>query len=366
MRNPQFRKTVRGRETSQTESLPAPVGGLNARDSAANMSPLDATIMDNWFPETNDVRVRKGVDDHVTGLVSQVESLMAYNKPDGTQELFAAEGTDFFDVTAAGAVGAAVVTGLTNARWQHANFTNSGGTSFLTTFNGVDSPQYWDGSTWTPITGVSSPAITGITPTTIIGVEVHKRRMWLVVVDSLKAFYLPVDQVGGEAKPLDLGGIAKKGGFIMAIGTWTLDAGEGADDYWAAITSEGQIVVYRGTDPSSFATWKLHGVWDVGEPIGRRCRIKYNGDVLFITVDGVLSLSRIILSTSTDQNVPITEKINKSITDASLAHKTKFGWQLLHLPQEIQLILNVPVKEGSDQQQFVMNTITRNWGSFSP
>ena len=87
MRVASFQKAVRGRQVSQTYSLPAPVGGLNTRDSAANMSELDAVEMMNWFPETNDIRVRRGVEDHVTGLADQVESLMPYNKPDGTQTL---------------------------------------------------------------------------------------------------------------------------------------------------------------------------------------------------------------------------------------------------------------------------------------
>lgn len=364
VRKPQFRKAVRGSQVSRTQSIPAPVGGWNARDSAANMSELDATIMLNWFPETNDIRVRKGWADHVTGITGQVESLMAYNKPDGTQTLFAAAGSVFKDVTSAGAVGADVVTGLTNARWQSANFTVSDGTSYLCCFNGADAPQYWNGSAWIAITDVSTPAITGITATTIVNVDVHKRRMWLTVTDSLKAYYLPVDSVGGEAKAIDLGGIARKGGFIQATGTWTLDAGEGADDYWAAFTSEGQVVVYRGTDPSSSSTWSLHGVWDVGEPIGRRCVIKYNGDILFITVNGVLPLSKLIVSASTDPNVAITEKINKAMTDASSSYKTNYGWQLLQIPQEDMILLNVPVLEGSVQEQYAMNTITGSWGQF--
>ena len=95
--------------------------------------------------------VRKGQAEHVTGIGSQVESLMVYNEPDGTSTMFCAAGTSFYDVTASGAVGAAVVSGLNNSRWQHNNFTNSGGTTYLTCFNGVDSPQYWDNSSWTAI-----------------------------------------------------------------------------------------------------------------------------------------------------------------------------------------------------------------------
>ena len=364
MRKALFHKAARGRQVSQSYSLPAPVGGWNARDGAANMSELDATILVNWFPETTDIRVRKGSEDHVTGITGQVESLMVYNAKDGTQTMFGAAVDSFYNATSAGAVGAAVVTGLTNGRWQSVNFTISSGTSYLCCFNGVDSPQYWNGSAWIAITGVSSPAITGITPTEIINAEVHKRRLWLVKTDSLDAYYLPVDSVGGAAKSIKLGGIATKGGFLQAIGTWTIDAGEGADDYWVGYTSEGQVVVYRGTDPSSSSTWSLHGVWNIGEPIGRRCLMKFNGDLLLLAVDGIIPLSKLVVSATTDSEIAITDKISKAVTDSSMSYRANYGWSMFQFAQANMIGLNVPVLEGSTQEQYAMNTITGSWGRF--
>ena len=184
MRKPAFQKAGRGRQSSNQQSLPAPTGGWNARDSIADMDEKDALLMENFFPDTTDVRVRKGTANHVTAVGSQVESLMPYNKPDGTQTLFGAANDSFYDFTTAGTVGAAVVGSLTNARWQYVNYTNSSGTSYLCCFNGTDAPQYWDDSTWTSITTVSSPAITGVTPANIIGATTSKRRMWLIEKDS--------------------------------------------------------------------------------------------------------------------------------------------------------------------------------------
>lgn len=367
MRQALFKKAARGRQVSSSYALPAPVGGWNARDSAANMSELDATILCNWFPETTDIRVRRGFKDHVTGLSGDAESLMVYNTPSGTDKLFSAAGTVINDVTTAGAAGGAVVTGLSNARFQYVNFTNSAGNSFLCCFNGEDSPQYWDGSSWTAITGISTPAITGITTTTIIGAAVHKRRLWLVATGSLKAYYLPVDSVGGAVKFIDLGGIAARGGYLQAIETWTLDAGEGADDYWACITSEGQVVVYKGTDPSSSSTWSLHGVWNTGEPIGRRCMLKLNGDILIITTAGVISLTRLVVSAATDPHttLTVTDKIIKAMTDAARLYRDNFGWEMVEYSQANMLILNVPVSENAIIEQYAMNTITGSWCRFN-
>lgn len=364
MRTAVLKKSIRGHQVSQSYSMPAPVGGWNAVDSIASMPESDANILDNFFPEPEDVRVRKGQFNHVTGIGSQVESLMPYNEPDGTMTLFCAAGTAFYDVTSSGAVGAAVQSSLTNARWQSLNFTNSSGTTYLCCFNGVDGPRYWDSSAWTTITAASSPAITGITPTQIINAISFKRRMYLVQKDSLKFWYLPVDSVGGLAKSFDLAGIADKGGYIMSIATWTLDSGEGMDDYFVIVTSEGQALVYKGTDPSSSTTWSLAGVWNLGEPIGRRCLMKFQGEILFISVDGVFPLSQELIASRADPTAALTYKIRSAMSSATALYKTNYGWQLLHYPQANMLLLNVPIAEGSTQEQYAMNTITKAWGRF--
>lgn len=367
MRRPALLKQPPGsrRRTSQTASIPAPVGGWNARDPVADMDPRDALILKNWFPSTGNVRLRKGWDEHVTGIGDQVETLMPYNEADGTETLFGAAGDSFYNVTSSGAVGAAVQSSLSNARWQFVNFINSSGTSYLCNFNGVDKPRYWDGSSWTTVDSGSTPAITGVTSSNLNNPWIHKRRMWMVEVDSLSAWYLPVDAVGGAASEFDLSGIFQLGGYLVAGGTWTIDGGSGLDDFWIAVTSSGEVAVYQGTDPSSGDTWKLVGVWRIGEPVGNRCLLKYIGDLLIICKDGVYPLSKALQSSQFNPRVAITDKIRGAVVDAMEGSSGNFGWQLTFYPPVNMLILNVPVSEGSDQEQYVMNTITGAWGQFT-
>lgn len=350
---------------ANTKARTAPIKGWNARDSIANMKTEYAIALENFWPTASDLMVRKGKSGHVTGLPGAVESLMPYSRPDGTQALFGASDTAFYDVTSAGAVGAAVVTGLTNARWESGNFTNSSGTSYLMCFNGVDAPRYWDNSAWTTITGVSTPAITGVTVTTLLWGTVHKRRVWLVQKDTLKAWYLPVDAVGGAAAAIDLAGITKKGGYLVALESWTLDAGAGLDDYWVAITSEGEVIVYQGTDPSAAATWTLQGVYRLGAPIGRRCLIKYAGDVLMVLENGVFPLSRAIISKTIDPAAALTSNIEQDMSAAAASYKANFGWELTYFQGGNMVLLNVPVREGDVQEQYVMNSITGAWCKFT-
>lgn len=364
MRIPLKIKTKRG-NVSTLMSRPAPVLGWNARDSIADMKPEEAIELENLFPAAADVMLRKGKQSWVTGITGQVESLMSYNTKAGTQTLFAAATTKIYDVTSSGAVGAAVVSSLTNARWQHINYTNSSGDHYLCCFNGADSPRYWNGTAWTAITGVSTPAITGLTTSDIIAATVHMRRIWLVQKASLKAWYLPVDAVGGAAVALDLSGVAKKGGYLMAAESWTMDSGAGLDDYLVFVTSEGEVVVYQGTDPASATTWGIKGVWSLGEPIGRRCIRKFGGDLLLILKDGVFQLSKALVTAAVDSRVAITNRIEQAMNYAAINYAANYGWQIAHYPAASMVLLNVPVTEGADQEQYVMNSITGAWCKFT-
>ena len=71
-------------------TIPAPVGGLNDRDSITNMPGQDAVILTNWWPEPSKVSVRRGSFDHATDLPGLVETLALYSPPDGNAVLFAA------------------------------------------------------------------------------------------------------------------------------------------------------------------------------------------------------------------------------------------------------------------------------------
>lgn len=348
------------------KSIPAPTGGWNARDSVAEMDERDAVVMENMFPTTADVILRNGWSQHATGLDAPAETLMPYNSQNGPDDLlFVAAGDSIYDATGATAVGSAAISGLTNARFQYVNFANSDGDSWIVAVNGADVILYFDGTDWMQSGDSGAPLLSGVDSSTLIGVMVHKRRLWFVEENTLDAWYLPVDSVGGEATRFRLSGIADRGGYLMSLGTWTLDAGAGPDDYWVAVTSEGQVVVYAGTNPNSIATWGLVGVWNIGQPLGRRCLMKYGGDLLIICIDGVLPLAKALISSRVNPRVALTDKISGAMSEAATLYKDNFGWETQFFPAADMLVLNVPVQESEQTQQFAMNTLTGAWGLFT-
>lgn len=344
-------------------SVPAPIGGWNARDSIANMEPTDAVFIQNMFPSASNVNLRGGSTTYATDMDGEVQTLMVYSGQDD-ENLFAVDsiGLTFYDISSSGAATPTTVTGLTNAIWEYTNVATAAG-QYLYAVNGLDRPRLYDGTTWTAIDGASTPAITGVTTTTLNNVVLFKTRLWFIQKNTLEAWYLPAGAIGGAATKFSLEGIARKGGYIVDVDTWTLDAGYGVDDNLVFITNMGEVIVYRGTDPASAATFALIGVWEVGAPVGTRPMLKWGGDLLIMTLDGLVPLASALQSSRLDPRVALSDKIQTAISQALAQYQTSFGWQVVYYPKSNALWVNVPSGVGM-QQQFVMNTITKSWCNF--
>ena len=346
---------------SKQASIPAPTGGLNAKDPLANMGEDEAVIMDNYFPTPSSVDSRNGSSSHVTGITGNVDTLALYN--DGTnQDMFAVAGDSIYDVTLAGAVGAALVTGLANARFQHINFGTAGGYTLMMV-NGEDKMQLYDGSTWRE--DGDTTEVTGFDTADAIHINNFKNRVWLIEKESMNAWYLPVSSIGGAANNIDLSGLFKLGGYLVAMGNWTIDNAAGVDDYAVFITSEGEIALYKGTDPSSATTWALVGTFRMGRPLGRRCMVKAGADVLVITTDGAFPLSKALLTDRSQTNLAATDKISSLINADVVNYFNNFGWQPIIYPSGNKLIINVPKQTNTTSIQYVMNTQHGAWCKFT-
>jgi hypothetical protein len=424
------------RRQATTASVSAPIGGWNARDSIANMPPLDAVVLNNFWPTPTSVQLRLGYTQFSTGITGQVNSLMNYAGV-SFQKLFAAAGTTIYDVSASTAV---AVKTVSDDKFQHINVSTDGG-QFMVAVNGVDPVQIYDGTSWFSVastataqtistitrggtgnltatvttaaphglatgnkitvagaspaqyngtftitrTGASTftyvmataPAtdatvvgtytvlfaITGVDSSTFVHVNLFKNFLFFVQENSMSAWYLPVGQIAGAAEELNFGGIARMGGFLQAMGTWTIDAGQGADDYAVWVTNNGEAIVYNGTNPDAAETWALKGVWQLGQTFNRRCFLKWGGDMLLLTKQGLVPLAAALQSSRLDPRINLTDKIFYDISRATNLYQNNFGWQINFFAAENMLIINIPATEGT--QQYCMHTISKAWCSFS-
>lgn len=133
-------------------TIPAPVGGWNARDALENMAPTDAVDLVNWIPGNGVLTGRGGSRTVMDDLGASVGTLIPY-EGDTATKLLAAIGGALADVT--GFVSATTLaSGFTSNRWQYASFDNS-----MVLVNGLNAAQVYDGTTITPmvITPLATP-----------------------------------------------------------------------------------------------------------------------------------------------------------------------------------------------------------------
>lgn len=360
MLEPVASKRNRWAPVSRQKAIAFPVEGWDTSSPLASMPPERAVQLRNWFPQASYGEIRRGYRYHAWDLSSDtasVDSLMAWRGP-ASSKMFAAAGSVIYDVTS-NAAGTSAVTGLSNARFQHVNMTTSAG-NFLVICNGADSVQHYNGSSW------ATPTITGVTSSNLIHVNVHKKRLWFVEADKSDAWYLPTEAVAGAATKFALGANFSRGGYLVAMATWTRDGGAGSDDYAVFVSSEGQCAVYQGTDPASANTWGLVGVFDVPSPIGRRCFVKYGADVALLTIQGVFPLSQLLsVDESRAKRVALSERIASALTSQAKLYAANFGWEMVVYPKGTRLIVNIPTTESSASVQYVMNTLTGAWCEFT-
>lgn len=344
--------------------MPPPIGGWNKRDALPLMDPKDALRMDNWVPDTTSVHLRSGFSTHATidATVTAIESLIQYAPPNtASNKLFAATPTTVFDVTAAVTASstAAVITSQTNGRWQHDQMTNTAG-SFLVMVNGANQPRQYDGATWS----TCSVSAAGLTRTDLIGVHNHMNRLWFIEESKNHIWYLGTSAIEGTLTKFQLP--FRQGGKLLAMGSWTRDGGSGPDDFAIFVSSRGECIIYAGTDPSSSTTSALVGIYNIPEPIGRRCLINAGSDLGVLTSQGLLPLSRILgMTAGAVKRVSFTDKISGQFRDQYQTTGTQFGWQCIEYPKENLLIINVPLAERVTQHQYVMNINTGAWARFT-
>lgn len=365
MLQPLIQRARRGLQASRTQSIPAPVGGWNVREPLSNMPPGDAVIMENWFPEAHQVRVRAGAQLYAPINGVNDGTLMPYNGPNVSRLFMAMSGPQvgIYEVLNGSTSGRLVT--LTTGRMSHTNFSTSGG-NFLIAVNGADSLQLYNGTTWASITGVSVPAITGVPTNELAYVTVMKERLWFARNNSLSAWYLPVSSIGGALVELPLGTVFGRGGFLVAMANWSVDGGDGVDDYSVFVSSEGEVAIYRGSNPATIADWSLVGVYYIGEPLGRRCLTTFGGDLLFLCKIGLFPLSKALNSSTIDRRAALTDKINVAFAQAVASYGGLLGWQAVVFPGGPFVLVNIPTDNTAVTfEQYVMNTLTGSWCRFT-
>ncbi len=340
-----------------TVTVPAPVGGLNTRDSLNLMPPTDAVRLDNWNPGISALSVREGYRPLAAGIAAgPVETLAAFHAGTVSKSIAAVSG-GLYEISGAPHL---LAGGFDSDRWQTAAFNGR-----LGLVNGIDPPQVFDGS------GIGAMPVSGpeLAPERLLGIMTHRSRTYFLERDSQDFWYSDVNALGGRLARFPLSRVGQFGGNLVCMGSWNV---EGGSDVWGGggigedlavfCMSSGDIVVYRGDDPGS--DWSLVGVFRAGAPVDVRGVARRGSDLLALTSEGLISISRLVSEGSLTPNGVVSDKIRPTLVDAVRRHGANTGWQVLVHSRAGRTIVNVPLG-GGRFEQYAMDTQTGAWARWT-
>ncbi len=347
----------------QAEVLPAPVLGVQANKSLMAMEIGECIYAYNIIPKEYGMEVRKGyylfsdIDDN-----AEVRTIMVYR--DGTNtKRFCATPVGIYDITAGGTISA----GSPDYTWptpggdagfcSYHFYSNSAGPHLLVSDEVNGYVRYDDTSGWV-VGGVTGP---DNGDDDLVHVMEFKERIWFVERDTGRAWYLPAGSLTGAATEFEFGNKFPKGGYLRVLYNWTIDGGDGPDDYLIIVGDAGDVSAYQGTDPASIETFQRVGNWYVGDlPIGRRIGSNFGGEFVLLCGGGLLSITKLLRGGQLGENTLYqTYNIARLIRNVLASYRTDDGWHVTMHPKENLLIITSP--EAVYNLQFVMNLTTQGW-----
>lgn len=356
--------------------VPAPNAGINAVDNLLSMGdrgPEDSIFQYNLIPSQYGCVVRTGYQDWCTGVgTGGVRTLHPFiGSTSGNNRLWAMANNGIYNVSAsaaAPAINTAFPTvDTTSGYGQWTNYTTIGGYFGLYCDESNGYYVYTEtAGAWAKVAlGGGATQVSGIDPALFVQPLIYKERAWFVEKGSARAWYLPTGAIFGAATVFNFGNKFKHGGTLVALYNWTVDGGEGTNDYLVAISSAGDIVLYLGDDPS-VAPFKQQGQWYIGPPpAGRRIAGSFGGELYLLSAYGIVPLTKLIAGALIQQeDVYLSRKITPLINQQMLLANASLGWEIKLISTENLLITSVPAQVGFDNIQFVQALNSKGWAVY--
>lgn len=383
---------------AQVASLPAPTGGLisnrNLAVARSADAPPGAAVLENVFPTATGCILRRG-SKRWASVVQDAPVKAIFSYLSGAQrEMYAATEYGIWNITTVaspysfaitsdgedyiaadvptelvfgvdGLEGLDVLTGTTSGDWVVVQFATAGG-EFLVGVNGSDEAFLYDGTTF-DATAITFPAGSTLTTADLAYVWVYKQRLYFIEKNSLNAWYLPVDQVGGELVKLPLGGVFVRGGVLTWGQSWSLDSGGsgGLSEQCVFTTTEGEVAAYQGLSPDVDQGWTKVGVYRIGRPMGKKAFIRAGGDIVIATTVGFISLA----SASRQDYAALGQNaVSYPIEDdwaRAVQTRGQDDWRCQVWADGQMVLVSPPTPESRSPVVFVSNANTGRWCTFT-
>jgi hypothetical protein len=220
-------------------------------------------------------------------------------------------------------------------------------------------PSYWtsdagDGVSW--ITGPTGSAV--VNGRNLCFVWKYRNRLFFLELNSMNAWYLPLNAVGGALLQIPLSGAATKGGKLLFGATWSIDAGDGIDDKCCFITNFGEVLIFTGSNPSDASNWRQEGRYQIPPPLGMNASIQVGGDLLIATVEGIVPISSAITKTSGQLELAMITLPIKQMWRDEVTEKRAFNWSMERWDEYGGLFITLPGGKPGERRCLATNNAT--------
>ncbi len=364
----------------QTATISAPVGGWNRRDSLGLMPETDAIVMDNFISTGGFVKLRSGYKTVVKTPSSpyerenSIDTICTYTAGLDDFLIFSyrAPGSDYADLCKVyddmsgyeSIVPKDPNTGfptleILGTRWKDLQFQNK---LFLVS-NGTDEPLVFDGTTLEKH-GFEVKSPNTLSFKDITDIASYNRRLFFIERGTLNLWFTnEVGTISGELEYNDLSDYATRGGELVEIEEWTRTGANDMSSMLVAITSEGEVFMFSGTDPTEADEWEMSGIYQIPSPIGFHCATRMVGDLVFATKSGYYTAESLTSVKETTKEMAISDKIRGAIEGLRNYYDSD-GWQIIFLQPYNLFIINIPISERTSDQ-LVYNLENQTWSRFT-
>ena len=358
-------------------TMPPPSLGLDLVSPIDNMDPASALELVNVFPGAGAPTVRLGYQQFCDlGAAAPIQFMHEYPRPDGVAELIVSQASKLYSISSTGVkTDISKVGGYLSGKWNKEMFGNNQfGYYFYLANSYGDAPQVYKGS------GVAAANINASTRggavaiTELCNVSAYRTRLYFIQRNSMTMWYdksagSVFTTASGTLDSYDFSGIFRRGGYLLFAGSYTNQTGVSSQDYFMAVSSEGEIVMYSGSSPDATSSdaggaWNLVAHFIIGKPLGQKAFIRVNQDVWILTQQGVVPVSA-LFQTDPEQALNIVSyKVNPLITQYATQVSLSEMWSGFFYPAGRRVYIVLP-DSGSSSTLLVYSIDTKSWTQFA-
>jgi hypothetical protein len=190
------------------------------------------------------------------------------------------------------------------------------------------SPTQWSSTASDGASLISGPAGTAVEfGKNLVYVWKYRNRLFFIEANSMNAWYLGIDAVGGVLAKIPLSGSFARGGKLLFGAVWSTDAGDGLDDKCCFANDLGEIIVFTGNVADS-NSWRQEGRYYISPPLGMNAYTNIGGDLIIATVEGLVPMSAAITKNAGQLDLAMLTRAIKALWREEVAGKRNWPWTI--------------------------------------